>query len=122
MMETSDYQEIFRVVINIEDQEPVQDFRELLDNQVHLNPNQFKSEEVNYLINLYGNFEFKNIDHLKSSLVQKMNHVDGTIYEARYKPKDRYVKIACKFKGCPFKIWYSFHTNTKNEPIRIRRH
>ena len=39
-----------------------------------------------------------------------------------YKPKDKYVNICCRLKGCQFRINYKFELDAKQRPTKIILH
>ncbi len=44
----------------------------------------FKSEQAMHLINTYGDFVFKDLDHLQTSLVDKLNDTDANLYRIAF--------------------------------------
>jgi hypothetical protein len=72
------------------------------------NPDYFSCPAAIDLIKEAGSKTFKDKDHFRSSLLDKVNdeHGEKEIIRLAWNGKAQYPKLKCVFKDCPFDYWF----------------
>ena len=67
----------------------------------------FKSDHTLNLVNFYAYFVFRDLEHLQTELVDRLNDNEENLkYKISWKKSHKYVKIRCVEKCCGFSVWF----------------